>query len=215
MLLPFFDLTSSAQYVADLLREAEPKFASLSITGSYADKLASQVQQHLPDLEIKQGEQQADVVFSFDIVHTLPAAERAQYVKRIAALAKREAVIAAPLGTELQTTIYRSLEKLALELKLSSPEELALALRHGIPTPQDAASWAHGFTDLDLFYAGDVAYFQEMATQFLYKSAQSPLRRALMTLTSTHATSPAEMPLPPETVPMRRHRRLFLILRKR
>lgn len=215
MNLLFFDLPSSAKYIADLLTEAEPKFASLAIVGPTSEQLAHQVKQHLPELEIKTGEQQADVVLSYDIVHTLPPNDREAHVKKITALAKREAIIACPLGTELQITIYRSLEKLVLELKLSSPEELALALRHGLPTPQDAASWAHGFTDLDLFYAGDVAYFQEMATQFLYKSAQSPLRRALLSLTTAHATSATEMPLPPETVPMRRHRRLYLILRKR
>ncbi|MBL0060907.1 MAG: hypothetical protein IPP40_05305 [bacterium] len=123
-------------------------------------------------------------------------------------------IVACPLGTDLQKTIYRSLEKFAVELQLSIPE-LTEAVKHGLPTPPDAASWAHGFSDLDLFYAGDVAFFQEQATRFLEQSKLSPLRRSWHKLTSAHAPSASEMDLPPETVPMRRHRRLYLLIRKK
>ncbi len=215
MHLPFFDQISCAQHIADLLGGADPPFQSVSLIGEKAGRLAKNLAAHLPAMQMVVAEQPADVALSFDSIHVLPVNQRAAHVEKIAALAKREAIIACPLGTDLQITIYRSLEKLAHEQNQSPPTELTEAVAHGLPTPQDAASWAHGYNDLDLFYAGDVAYFQDQATRFLFKQAQSPLRRALLRLTSAHAPSVTELPLPPETVPMRRHRRLFLILRKR
>lgn len=214
MQLPFFDLTSSARYLADLLKEAEPPFASLALVGSHAVELAAELRVILPGTPIAPDESPADVVVSFDAIHLLPQNERTEYVKRIASRASREVIIACPLGTELQKTICRSLEKLAREQKILL-NELTDALAFGLPTPTDAASWAHGCPDIDLFYAGDVAFFQEQTTRFLWQSKLSPLRRRLQRLTSANAPSAVEADLPPETVPMRRHRRLYLLIRKR
>lgn len=168
----------------------------------------------LPNASITIGEAQADVMISFDVVHRIPAPERNAYVKKLAELANRELIIACPLGTDLQKSIYASLDRFAAELQLNIAE-LSETVKHGLPTPTEAASWAHGYSDLDLFYAGDVAFFQEKATRFLEQSKLSPLRRSWHKITSAHATSASEMALPPETVPMRRHRRLYLLIRKK
>ena len=214
MQLPFFDSSSSARYLADLLQEADPPFTSIALIGQNANILSELLQPLLQGTTITCGEISADVLISFDTVHHLPTSERTAYVKQLAALAKRELIIACPLGTDLQKTIYRSLEKFAVELQLSI-SELTEAVKHGLPTPSEAASWAHGYSDLDLFYAGDVAFVQEQATRFLEQSKLSPLRRRWHKITSAHAPSASEMELPPETVPMRRHRRLYLLIRKK
>ena len=214
MQLPLFDSSSSARYLADLLQDADPPLTSIALIGTNANVLSELMQPLLPGTTITCGEILADVVISFDAVHHLPISERKTYVKKLADLAKREVIVACPLGTDLQKTIYRSLEKFAVELQLSITE-LTEGVKHGLPTPPDAASWAHGYSDLDLFYAGDVAFFQEQATRYLEQSKLSPLRRSWHKIMSAHAPSASEMDLPPETVPMRRHRRLYLLIRKR
>lgn len=215
MHLPFFDLRSSARYITDLLQEPEQPFKSASLQCAHSEPLARELTAILPGLNIVSSEANADVAISYDLIHLLPPLKRTEHVKRLAELANREILIACPLGTDLQISIYRSLAKLVREQNLEPIDELNKVLEYGLPTPQDAANWAHGFTDLDFFYAGDVAFFQEQSTQFLWLSALSPWRRMLRKLNSAHAPSVSEEPLPPETVPMRRHRRLFLILRKR
>ncbi|MCB9366125.1 MAG: hypothetical protein H6506_02995 [Calditrichaeota bacterium] len=213
MTLPFFDLDSSAEYLRELLSEVEPAFISVAITGSHARDLARRLDGSFQSVVAT--EQDADVVVSWDEIHLLPATQRREFVAECAKRAKRELLIACPLGTELQAMIYASLAKHCRELDLPVPAELGSALTHGLPDPVDAASWAHGFSDFDLFYAGDVTYFQHQATRFLVDAASSPLRKLLLKLPSANAPSQAEEPLPPETVPMRRHRRLFLLIRKR
>lgn len=210
----FFDLDSSAAYLGDLLRDADPPFADLAIFGLHANELTERLQGEFPG--ITNAELPADVLISWDVVQALPGPERRLYVKRLAALAKRELLVACPLGTDLQTAIYRSLAKLCAETRQPVPEEIAFAVKHGLPTPQEAASWAHGFPDLDLFYAGDVAFFQSRATELLSRSALGPLKRLHHhLLKSSRPHLEPEAALPPETVPMRRHRRLFLVIRKR
>ncbi len=213
MHLPFFDLASSATYLAELLNEAQPPFASVAIVGDNAAQLADKLREKFA--VVAAAEQPADVVISWDVVHQLPKDERRAYVMRLAALAKRELLIVCPLGTDLQTLIYRSLAKLANEQQLEPPREVIQAVQHGLPTPQDAANWAHGFPDLDLFYAGDVAFFQEQATHFIARTSLNPFRKLWHSLSApVDSESAVEAPLPPETVPMRRHRRLYLLIRK-
>lgn len=215
MFLPFFDRDSSARYLADLIADADPPMQSLSLIGPRAADLAPRVKSLRPDLSVNVGDTAADVVVSFDAIHLLPASTRTKAVQGIAALAGREIIIACPLGTDLQLTIMRSLVKLAREHGVPVPDDLNLPLQHGLPTPPDAAGWAHGVSDLDLFYAGDVAFFQDCATRHLAGAALPAWRRTLLKFAAPDVTSVAEQPLSPETVPMRRHRRLFLILRKR
>ncbi|MBK6766253.1 MAG: hypothetical protein IPG71_08025 [bacterium] len=212
--LPFSDLESSAVYLADLLSDAEPAFSSICIEGERAASLAGKLATRFR-VDTVSG-QSADVIVSWDVVHTLPSTDRAHYVTALAQAANRELIIACPLGTDLQTAIYRSLAKLCAETKWPVPAEIALAAKHGLPTPQEAASWAHGFADLDLFYAGDVAFFQARTTEHILRANLSPLRKlsAKLGLRSGPPVEP-EAPLFPETVPMRRHRRLFLLIRKR
>lgn len=213
MLLPFFDLTSSTAYLAELLGEAQPPFSTISIVGGHADLLVGQLRARFAS--VVAAERAADVIISWDVVHQLPKEERHAYVAKLAALARRELLIVCPLGTDLQTLIYRSLVKLANEQRLEPPLEVTQAALYGLPTPQDAANWAHGFPDLDLFYAGDVAYFQEQATQFIARASLNPVRKLWHSLfTPAGSESAFEAPLPPETVPMRRHRRLYLLIRK-
>jgi len=213
MILPFFDCASSARYLTDLLIDDTRLFASIAVHGPHAQELARQLRTHMPRVSILPGEMTADVVISFDALHLLPPADRTNEVARLAQLARRELVIACPLGTELQITIYRSLAKQARESNLEAPADIAQAIQYGLPSPTDAAGWAHGFKSLDLFYAGDVAFFQDSATRFLAEAALPQWRKMLNPFLhrSTFAT---EEPLPPETVPMRRHRRLFMILEK-
>lgn len=211
--LPFFDLASSTTYLTELLSEAQPPFASVAIVGEYAAQLANQLREKFAN--VSAAEQSADVMISWDVVHQLPKDARRAYVARLANLAKRELLIVCPLGTELQTLVYRSLSKLAHEQKLEVPAEIKNAVLHGLPTPQDAANWAHGFPDLDLLYAGDVAFFQEQATQFIARASLNPVRKLWHSLAAPVVpASGLEAPLPPETVPMRRHRRLYLLIRK-
>lgn len=210
----FFDLDSSASYLTDLLRDADPPFASIALTGEHAAVITERLR---PEFAIvDDAEAKADVVVSWDVIHTLPIADRTAYVKRLATLAKRELIVACPLGTELQTAVYRSLANLCTETRQPMPEEVARAVKHGLPTPQDAANWAHGFPDLDLFYAGDVAFFQTRATDYLSRISLGPLRRLQHRLLKSPGPNfEPEAVLPPETVPMRRHRRMFLVIRKR
>lgn len=213
MNLPFFDCASSARYLTDLLVDETRLFASVAVHGPHAEELARQLRTHMPRVSLLPGELTADVVLSLDAIHLLPPADRANEVTRLAQFARRELIVACPLGTDLQTTIYRSLAKQARESSLLVPTEIAQALLYGLPTPTDAANWAHGFNNLDLFYAGDVAYFQDRATRFLVEATLPAWRRLLSPL-AIRSNFAAEEPLPPETVPMRRHRRLFMILEK-
>lgn len=212
MNLPFFDVASSARYLSDLLADADPPFVSVSATGTNSAALAEELSRLNPLLSLASNP--AEVAISCDAVHLLPHHGRASYVKEVVASAKREAIIVCPLGTELQRTIYRSLQSLAAEKNIVVPE-ISDALRHGLPTPTDAASWAHGYADIDLFYAGDVAFFQEQSTRFLSQFGQPFLLKSLRKLIGQSAPAAIEADLPPETVPMRRHRRLYLLIRKR
>lgn len=212
-LLPFFDLESSASYLADLLDGVEPPFDSVAVSGHHSETLANKLRAR--SFRVVTGVSPADVIVSWDEIHLLKASERSAHVSRLADLVRRELIIACPLGTDLQLTIYRSLAKLAQDLREEVPSEIALALQYGLPDPVNAASWAHGFLDIDLFYAGDVLYYHEQATRHLYMAQMSTLRKVMLKFSVPHAHSVSEEPLPPETVPMRRHRRLFLLIRKR
>ncbi len=152
-------------------------------------------------------DQASDLVISLDIAAILPKQHRRSFYQATIRAAKRVAVNAAPLGTDLQMLVDRSLDKLYFEKLGVHHEELQAHLLHGLPTPDEAFGWVNHGDNVDIFYAGDVDWYRKRAELLI---GSGKWTRLLTNLAARHESTEPALVFELETVPMRRHRRLFM-----
>jgi hypothetical protein len=153
-----------------------------------------------------------DAVVLLDVIATVPVDERLSLVRECVRIARRDALVAAPLGTDLQKSIEESLAKYHRELLGKDHPWIAVHLKHGLPVPEEALSWTEPSWVSDLFFAGDVTVYREAAERAIRAAASGPMTRLLAHFNKYLLFETGRLEL--ESVPMRRHRRLYLHLRR-
>ncbi len=221
------DAADAAYTAAALLTGATPPFETALIVGpdtrAFAKSLAAylphlELSVHAPDpaasdLKLPFADQHADLVIGLDILALLPKAQRPLFFRELAHVARRELLAAEPLGTDLQLLIDRSLSTLCYDLFREIHPDLAKLVDYGLPNPQDAFSWLQHGEDADLFYAGDVTVYQAAAEHLIRRAQLGWLRSIPLRLAKPAPLESDASLREPETVPRRRHRRMFLLLR--
>ena len=222
------DAADAAYTAAALVSGATPPFESALIVGTDPRAFAKALTAYLPhltlsvhapdpaasELTLPFADQHADLVIGLDILALLPKAQRPLFFRELARVARRELLAAEPLGTDLQLLIDRSLSTLYHDRFRNVHPDLARLVNYGLPNPQDAFSWLHHGEDADLFYAGDVAAYQATAEHIIRRAQWGWLRSIPLRLMNPAPLESDASLREPETVPRRRHRRMFLFLRR-
>ena len=159
-------------------------------------------------------ERHFDLVIALDVIAALPPDVRPLFFRELVRLAGRSVICAAPLDTKLHLLLDRSLINFYRERFRTVHSELVKRVDYGLPTPQEAFSWIRHGEDADIFYAGDLAAYQQAAEMLIRRTELGWLRFILWRLTTHFSTFPDPSLNEPETVPMRRHRRFYLQLRR-
>ena len=224
------DGAAAAEIVAALIADADPPFQTALVVGHDIEAFARNLGKHRPQLALTTHEvrpeelirnsklpfsdRQFDLVVDLDLLALLPGDQRPLLFREFLRIAGRESLVAEPLGTDLQLLIDRSLIKLFRELYNSVHTELASHVDYGLPNPQAVFSWLRHGEDADIFYAGDVLAYRQWAEQSVRRASQGWLRSlaARMSDRTFDLTDPSLQI--PETVPRRRHRRLFFLVRR-
>jgi hypothetical protein len=220
------DAADAAFTIAALIADADPPFRSVLVVGADIKTFVKALAIHVPrlalighlltpgDVVIPYADRQFDLVIDLDFLALLPVAQRSVFYRELVRVADRECVAAEPLGTDLQVLIDRSLINLYGELFRAVHTELTMIVDYGLPNPHQASSWLRHGEDADMFYAGDVVAYQQTA-ELLIRRAHQRWWSSLFGRVSPHAHSLSEPALrQPDTVPRRRHRRLFLFFRR-
>lgn len=222
------DATDAAYTAAALLTGATPRFETALLVGTDTRAFAKSLAAYLPHLQwsvyapnpaavglkLPFADQHADLVIGLDILALLPKAQRPLFFRELARVAHRELLAVEPLGTDLQLLIDRSLSHLYHNLFRDVHPDLARLVDYGLPNPQDAFSWLRHGEDADLFYAGDVAAYQAAAEHIIRRAHVGWLRSILLSLAKPALLESDASLREPETVPRRRHRRMFVFLRR-
>ncbi|HEY3295918.1 MAG TPA: hypothetical protein VGL38_10805 [bacterium] len=227
--LSSLDADDAAGHLANLLGSLAPVPQTVLLIADNYHPLLRKLKRRLPNVawrtlsepvapaepfRLPLADRETDAVVVVDVIASLPRERRPGLVREALRIARRDALIAAPLGTDLQRLIEESLTRFHRQLLGTDHPWLAAHLAFGLPTPDEAFSWVRHGEDADMFYAGDVIAYQRMA-EHVIRSAPSGHIATLLAQVSKHLlfiTGRTELDL--ETVPMRRHRRLYLHLRR-
>jgi hypothetical protein len=151
-----------------------------------------------------------DAVICFDLLSTLPKSKRASAWSALDQRAGKQSLFAEPLGTDLQQMIFRSLLEFIRERELPADPVMINVLREGLPVPEETLSWPPDHSGIELCFAGDVNYFRTAAERSIAAAGKSKLFGLLLQKAGLDNPEGGATDLEPETVPMRRHRRLYL-----
>jgi hypothetical protein len=218
------DAGEAAASLAALLNGVSPNLQSgLLITGAEARPLRQILGKRIPAVdwliqppgaERNFPERHFDVAVTLDSPAALDPRQRKPLVRDLVRVCRHAALIAVPLGTDLQRAILQSLQKFYRECSGSDAPDLAEQLKHGLPNPAEAFSWVDAGESLDIFYGGDVVAFQQRAEHLIRLNHAGFPASYFLRLTEHLRPETLRVTLDLETVPMRRHRRLFLILKR-
>jgi hypothetical protein len=151
-----------------------------------------------------------DAVVTLDLLSALPRSQRGAGWMQLDSMAKSQSLICEPLGTSLQLTFLRSLRDLMAARELVPDDALQRMLAAGLPTPEEALAWAQNDSGMDIFFAGNTNCFQSAAERSIAAAGKNRLLGLLIKRAGLDNPGGGATDLEPETVPMRRHRRLYL-----
>lgn len=224
------DAKDAAYTVAALMSGDDSPFRTALVVGANTKAFTKTLARFQPALKLKQEiisseapdaavklpypDRSFDLIIALDVIAGLPPDMRSLFFRDLVRVASRTAICAAPLGTDLHLLIIRSLINFYRERFHTVHSELAKHVEYGLPTPQEAFSWIRHGEDADIFYAGDIIAYQHAAERIIRQAEQGWLRALLWWLKTHNSISRDPSLNEPETVPIRRHRRFFLYLRR-
>jgi hypothetical protein len=161
-----------------------------------------------PLVSLPCGDREFDIVIALDVAAMLPRPQRRSFHTELERVSRQLAVNAMPLGTDLQAMIIRGLLSLHQRRFGVAHRELSTVLANGLPTPDEAMQWVVPQANVELMYAGDVTEFQRIAERLM---VSNPVTGWLTTIAARADARSTRSNFGLETVPMRRHRRMFLL----
>lgn len=151
-----------------------------------------------------------DAVVAIDECSRQPRESRVEFHRSLARASTKVVIQCGPLGTDIQTSIYRSLAAQYREKFGAVFSPLELPLKFGLPVPDDIFTWIGANEEADLFYSGDVAVMQQQAERLIQFARWQKIFSSVINRANPIANSDAHVFTNLETVPMRRHCRFYL-----
>ena len=225
--LSSLDAADAAGHLAEILREADPPLKTALLMAPQMRPVLRYLKRRLPEVQwrtmrlpspyeaqahLSLADGEVDAVVSLDNLSLQPRDSRPLWFREMVRVARCEVLVAEPLGTDLQRVIEDSLARYYRGIMGTDHPELAAHLAFGLPDPEEVFHWIEHGEDADIFYAGDVIAYQEMAEHVIRSAFSGKIAALLSHITKHMLFDIKRTGLELETVPMRRHRRLYLHL---
>lgn len=226
--LPSCDAGEAAENIATLLQAAGMPLNSAFLMSDVEKPVLKTLRKRLPDMQWQRyglpsessnyllpfADGEFDAVVALDSLARIGPADRKILAREFVRCARRLVVIAVPLGTDLQRMTEESLLKFIRDTPRSDHPVLAAHLKHGLPTPDEAFSWVGPDEEMDIYYGGDVESYRRTAEHFIRVDHAGFPSRWILQLTNHLVPESGRVTLELESVPMRRHRRLYLLMKR-
>ncbi len=227
--LSSLDATDAASHLTQILEAVQPPPQNALLIAEDVRPLVRRLKRRLPRVSwqtlefnpqtgasstLPMADREWDAVVAADVMASLPRDKRPQLFRELVRMARRDVLVTAPFGTDLQRLVEKSLADFHRKLLNADHPWLAAHLTFGLPTPDEVFTWVRHGEDADIFYAGEVIAYQRMAEHAIRSASAGTIATLFMQFTKHLGYETGREKLELETVPMRRHRRLYLHLRR-